>query len=126
ALPSNNYLRKPVGAGGLKGQTIRVTGMYVGDDRARFTLTRFKVNCCAADAIPVNAIIMINLESQQKFQLDPVKYKNKWVTVTGRLDFLYVRAKNDWITTVVLFPDESTPLSKLIEIVPQPANPYVN
>jgi hypothetical protein len=111
---------------GLKGQTIRVTGMYVGDDPARFTLQRVKVNCCAADGVPVNAVIVISPEAQKKYQLDPAKYKNKWVTVTGRLFFLYFRAKNEYLTTVVLFPDEKAPLSQLVEVVPQPANPYVN
>jgi hypothetical protein len=111
---------------GMKGETIRVTGKYVGNDAARFTLQRVKVNCCAADGVPVNAIITIAPEAQKKFQLDPAQYQNKWVTVTGRLFFLYLRAKNEYLTTVVLFPDESTPLSKLVEVVPQPANPYVN
>jgi hypothetical protein len=111
----------------LTGQTVRVTGMYVGDDTSRFTLRRVKVNCCAADAVPVNAVIAINPAAQKKnFQLEPAHYQNKWVTVTGRLYFLYNRAKNEYLTTVLLFPDESTPLSQLVEIVPQPADPYVN
>src|SRR4051794_14893756 len=72
----------PVAREEFDGKQISLIGKYQGDDPKRFTLTRFKLNCCAADAIQLNAVILI--DSNPKIQgLDPKKLKNKWVQVTG-------------------------------------------
>ncbi len=47
-----------------EGKTITLTGQYSGNDPKRFTLVRFKIACCAADAVPLNAVIMVDDKSR--------------------------------------------------------------
>jgi hypothetical protein len=110
----------------LTGQMIRVTGMYVGEDPARFALVRYKVTCCAADALASYVVVRINPSDQEEFQLEPARYQNKWVTVTGRLQFVYRFVSNEYMPVLTLFPDEKTPLDQLVKIVPAPVYPYVD
>src|SRR5262249_29174330 len=69
-----------------EGKIVRLTGKYVGDDNRQFTLVRYKINCCAADAVPLNAVIMIDPKSNAKLPLS--KLRNQWVQVTGQVQFL--------------------------------------
>src|SRR5262249_40887982 len=88
----------------LTGMRVRVTGMYVGEDTTRFTLMRYSVTCCAADAVPANVVVSIDPAARPLHALDPNKYRNKWVTVTGRLEFVFRRARNDYLPVLVLSP----------------------
>ena len=108
----------------LTGQTIRLTGKYVGDDPSEFSLVRHKVGCCPADAIQVAVKIVINSRVRDQYQLDPAPYQHRWVAVTGRLFF--VRVNDEFHSLVLLWPDENTPPSKLVEIIPPDPNPYVD
>jgi hypothetical protein len=116
--------RNPDARRELTGQTIRLTGQYVGDDPSQFSLVRYKVGCCPADAIPVPVKIAINPQVRHQFQLDPEPYQHRWVAVTGRLFF--VRVNNEFHSQVLLWPDENTPPFKLIEIIPRDPYPYVD
>jgi hypothetical protein len=109
----------------LTGQTVYVTGQYVGDDPAEFSLVRYKQTCCTADAIQVGIKIVINPQVRQQYQLDPAPYKHHWVRVTGRLFFTYNRGTNEFRPRVLLCPDENTPPSKLVEFIPPDPNPWV-
>jgi hypothetical protein len=113
----------------LEGRLINVTGKYAknknGDPAAVFQLVRFQINCCAADAIPLNAIILINPPDQAKFKMDPAQYKEKWVSVTGRVHF-QPQPNGEYLTAIYLYPSESVPLSNLVEIVPPDPNPYAS
>lgn len=103
----------------LAGRLISVTGKYMGSDPAHFTLVRFKINCCAADAIPLNAVIMVNPPDQKKYKLDPAQYNGQWVTVTGRL-FFVPQQNGEYRTVVILEPSEEKPLSGLVDKLPGP------
>jgi hypothetical protein len=111
---------------GLEGGLVNLWGRYNGDDPYRFTLVRYKLNCCAADALPLKAIIMIRPELQKKnYKLDPSQYreeKDKWVSVTGRLYFF--ADKKEYIPVIILEPDEQHPLSDLIKKTDPDPNPY--
>ena len=109
---------------GLEGTKISVTGMFVGDDPHRFTLVRYKINCCAADALPLNAIIMINPADQAKYKLNPAEYQRKWVSVEGYVHFLR-RSNNEYLTAVFVHPSEK-PLTELVKVVPADPNPWAN
>ena len=63
-----------------EGKTITLTGQYAGNDSKRFTLVRYKIACCAADAVKLNAVIMVDPNSTEK--VDPDMYRNQWVEVT--------------------------------------------
>jgi hypothetical protein len=107
-----------------EGKTVSLTGQYKGHDPKRFTLVRYKIACCAADAVPLNAVIMVDAASGE--QIDPDKYRNKWLEVTGRIHFLQKPGSNEYITALVLYPTKEEPLSNLVKITPPPSTPWVN
>ncbi len=107
-----------------EGKTIRLTGRFVGEDDKRFTLIRYKINCCAADAVPLNSVIMVNPKITERIPLQ--KLRNQWVQVTGKVQFLKKIGKEEHVSSLILTPAEGKTLDSLIEIVPPDANPYVN
>jgi len=111
------------------GKTVRLTGQFVGIDDKSFSLTRYKLNCCAADAIALNSVILVDyshLKGAKYPKLEPLKYRNKWVQVTGTVQFLKRRNSNDYVTALIVTPTEEKRLSELIMPVQQPPNPYVD
>lgn len=107
-----------------EGKTVRLTGRFVGDDDKRFTLIRYKINCCAADAVPLNSVIMVDPKISERIPLQ--KLRNQWVQVTGKVQFLKKIGKEEHVSSLILTPAEGKTLDSLIEIVPPDANPYVN
>ncbi len=107
-----------------EGKTVTLTGQYKGYDPRRFTLVRFKIACCAADAVPLDAVIMVNDKSSDK--VDPDIYRNKWVQVTGRIHFFQKPGGNEFVTALILYPTEDEPITKLVKIIPPPSTPWVN
>lgn len=108
-----------------EGKTVRLIGKYVGEEEKRFSLIRFKINCCAADAVPLNAVMMVDPNSTEK--LSWKKYANKWVQVTGRVHFLKRKDNEQYMTALVLYPDAEHKLNDdLVKVVPQDSNPYAN
>jgi hypothetical protein len=65
----------------LEGQSGKLTGMFspLKNDK-EFTLFRVKMNCCAADAIPVGVRIL-SLENITQFKAQD------WVEVEGQIQF---------------------------------------
>lgn len=108
-----------------EGKTVRLIGKYVGEEDKRFSLIRFKINCCAADAVPLNAVMMVDPNSPEKLAWK--KYANKWVQVTGRVHFLKRKDNEQYMTALVLYPDAEHKLNDdLVKVVPQDSNPYAN
>jgi uncharacterized membrane protein YcgQ (UPF0703/DUF1980 family) len=108
-----------------EGKTVRLTGKYVGDDSSKFTLVRYKINCCAADAVPLNAVIMIDPKS--KVQLPLNKLRNQWVQVTGQVQFLQRRDNGTYVPALILDPTPEQPLlDKLIKVLPRIDNPFLS
>ncbi len=107
-----------------EGKTIRLTGRFVGDDDKRFTLIRYKINCCAADAVPLNSIIMVDPKYPERLPLQ--KLRNQWVEVTGKVQFLKKLGKEEYVSSLILHPEEGKTLDSIIKVVPPDANPYVN
>jgi hypothetical protein len=109
-----------------EGKTYKLKGQFApsGND-SMFTLVRFKINCCAADAVPVPAVIMIDPSSKEK--LDVAAYQGKWVEVTGQVQFRTRKlgGREEWVTVVVVRPDEKHPLSKLIEPTEPDRSPFI-
>lgn len=106
-----------------EGKTIHLIGQYLKIDDKRFTLVRYKMNCCATDALPLKAVIFVDSKDAK---LNPEQYRNKWVEVKGRLEFQHRLGTNLFVPVLVVAPTTEEPLSKLVEIVPQPANPFLN
>jgi uncharacterized repeat protein (TIGR03943 family) len=65
-------------AGGtLDGVAIRLVGFVVpGDEPGTLLLTRFRIACCAADAVPIQVLV--------RGVSDPLPRSDDWVAVVGR------------------------------------------
>jgi hypothetical protein len=108
----------------LAGTTVRLTGQYKGDRPDRFTLVRFKINCCAADSIPLKAVIMVDPKAGN-FPINPDTYRNHWVQITGRLEFSKDTTTNDIIPVILLTPKKADD-QDVVKMVPPDSNPWVN
>jgi hypothetical protein len=106
-----------------EGKTVALTGQYDGRDPKRFTLVRFKIACCGADAVRLNSVIMVDPKSSAT--VDPDSYRNKWVEVKGRIKFFQKPGTNEFITGLMLYPTKDEPITQFVKIIPQPATPYV-
>jgi hypothetical protein len=76
-----------------KGKRVKVTGQFApspASDRI-FSLVRFRIRCCAADAIQLN-VPMISKESVSDIKTD------QWVEVTGRISFQ--QGRNGYLTVL--------------------------
>jgi hypothetical protein len=92
--------------GKLKGQFVQ------GSDGRRFTLTRFKINCCAADAIPIRVVIIAP---------EPVQgiKAMQWVEVTGQIQFFKRPDREEYVPALM-------PASLAdIRVVEPDLNPYI-
>ncbi|HJT77315.1 MAG TPA: hypothetical protein VJ739_08965 [Gemmataceae bacterium] len=105
-----------------EGSTVRLKGAFqsAGSDR-NFSLVRMKITCCAADAIPLPVVIMIDPKSKE--HINPASYQGKWVEVTGQVQFRTQtrHGQQEPVTVVLIRPDEDHPLKDLIALV-QPDN----
>jgi hypothetical protein len=111
------------------GKSVKLVGKYAGSEDKRFSLTRYVIGCCIADAVPINAVIMVAPNAKER--LDWRKLNGKWVEVTGQVQFLTRPAASDpstaeYVAAVVIFPKPGKPLKDLVKVVSAPANPYVN
>jgi uncharacterized membrane protein YcgQ (UPF0703/DUF1980 family) len=107
-----------------EGKTIRLLGKYVAQDSDHFTLVRYTMNCCAADAIPLKALTILD-RSKSKEPLDSNRLNNKWVEVTGQVQFLKMRDGSSFVPAIIIQPTDTTKLTQLVKAVPPPPNPFV-
>ncbi len=105
-----------------EGKTIRLTGQYVGFDQTTCSLRRYKISCCAADAVPLDAVIKVDPNSAAR--LDNDRLRGQWVRVTGQVHF-FPRNNGEYKTAIILYPTSDQPLDKLIEVVPPDPNPFL-
>jgi hypothetical protein len=83
-----------------EGKIVRLVGQYApGDTDRTFTLVRFKITCCAADAQPLNVMIMLDPQSPEN--LSHVKAL-EWVKVTGRLTFRKRKDRDEYVTVLIV------------------------
>src|SRR5262249_55572714 len=69
-----------------QGKTYTIKGQFApsGNDRI-FSLVRYKIRCCAADAVPLSAFILVDPESQER--LNQAALAGQWVAVKGQVQF---------------------------------------
>ncbi len=109
----------------LEGKTVRLVGKYVAQDSKHFTLVRYTMNCCAADAIPLKALTVLDDSKSPKDVLDSNRLNNKWVEVTGQVQFLKMRDGSSFVPAIIIQPTPERKLTQLVKVVPAPANPFV-
>jgi hypothetical protein len=109
----------------------QITGMVVpsaSSDRW-FTLQRLKIRCCAADAVPLNAVVIIDdsqirdLPPEQR-TLNFQALNRKWVEVTGQIAFQQ-HGPSGWVALLIVRPTQELPLTKLIRQIPPDPDPYL-
>jgi hypothetical protein len=84
----------------FEGRTVRLVGQYApGNDDRTFGLVRFKMTCCAADAIQLNVVIM--LDPNCKENLTGLN-RNDWLQVTGRVQFRKRRDRDEYVTVLIV------------------------
>jgi hypothetical protein len=106
------------------GKRVRLTGRFFSDDPRFFRLIRYRIQCCAADAVPLNVTMMVDPKCKER--LDIVKYNGKWVEVSGYVHFLYRPDTDEYRTAVILRPGDNGSLDTQIQEIPPPADPYVS
>lgn len=100
----------PEARGLYEGKTVQLVGKFAGDHDKRFTLIRYKMNCCAADAVPLNAAIMVDPQSPAR--LDYRHWSGKWVEVNGEVRFLQSRDGKSYLAALILRAQDSDELNK--------------
>ncbi len=110
-----------------EGKLATLEGMFVASpDRNSFQITRYKMNCCAADALPIQAIIMVD-HNWTGEPLDVKARDKKWVRVKGRIYFFRKpNSVNEFVSALIVVPDEHNPPNKLMPVIKQPGNPYAD
>jgi len=80
------------------GKTVRLKGQLWQFDNQTFTLFRLKINCCAADAIPLKVRIL---------SPDPIQgfEQREWVAVSGVVRFAKAKDRDEYIPVIDLLPD---------------------
>jgi hypothetical protein len=109
-LATNPYKRED-----FRGKKVQVEGQFVpfkGTDRV-FNLSRYKIGCCAADAVQLNVPIVCR-ESLSEFQMQD------WVRVTGRVEFWEQPNRPGVYQTVVIVNRKAN----VVKTRPD-SNPYV-
>jgi hypothetical protein len=100
-----------------EGKTGKIVGQFVPTDSNRlFSLTRFKMTCCAADAIPLNVVIMLDPQSQENISGMTAL---QWVEVTGRIEFRKRMDRDEYAAVLVV------PSLKAVQTVPPDPNPFI-
>ncbi len=77
-----------------KGKAVRVRGQYAPQSDRAFALVRFRIQCCAGDAIQVSVPVVA------KESIVNIK-RSAWVEVVGRIDFRQL-AKGGFETRVIV------------------------
>ncbi len=113
----------PDGRKFYEGKTIRLKGEFLPGNDHLFSLVRYKINCCAADRVPLNAVIMVDPKSGQTV---PPGLDGKWLEVEGQLQFQQRPDRPDvWMTLVVVRPTSERPISELIKVARPDASYYL-
>ncbi len=103
-----------------EGRTAQVSGeVTVNADSRHFGLVRYKINCCVADAVPLNLVVEVPADSVagKNFNAQSLRGK-KWVDVTGIIQFRTLRGTDEYVTVLVVD-------AKDLRGIDKPSNPFV-
>lgn len=99
-----------------QGRIVRLKGQYKPSNNERvFSLVRYKITCCAADATVLNLVIMLDPQAPS---LPKIK-ADQWVEVTGQIEFRKRKDRDEYVTVL------KVALPKDIQEVEPDANPYL-
>ena len=104
------------------GKQVRLSGRYAAIAENRFTLVRYKINCCAADATPLRAVIIVTPTPGQTLNVN--KVRGQWVSVTGRIHFIK-KGNGSFDPALIVTPSSSQPIDELVKVIPVDPHPYI-
>jgi hypothetical protein len=103
-----------------EGRTAQVIGQAdVNTDSRRFGLVRYKVSCCVADRIPLKMVVEVRDDSDRGKRFNAQTLKNKWVNVTGIVQFRTLRGTEEYVTVLSVDAKDLEVLAKT------PPDPFV-
>lgn len=110
-----------------EGGRVTLEGVFVPHNGGKsFGLVRYKMNCCAADSIPLSAVTMMDPKAVPEDEKLPEGLSGKWVRVTGIVQF---RQRADrpgaFVTVVYISPEKGQTVKDLLVPISQPANPFL-
>jgi uncharacterized membrane protein YraQ (UPF0718 family) len=88
-----------------------------------FTLVRFRMNCCAADAVPLKVLILVDPDIKKSLPSGRELHK-QWVQVRGRVKFVKDQ-RGVLVPALILERSDKVGPDKLLEVVPADPNPYI-
>jgi hypothetical protein len=99
-----------------EGQSGRLVGQFNPSRETDkvFSLVRFKITCCAADAVPLKVAIV---SPEPVLEVQPLQ----WVEVTGQIQFRKLRDKEEYLPVLQLKSKE-----QIESLSKPPANPYLS
>jgi hypothetical protein len=101
------------------GRTALVVGQVApSGDRNHFTLIRYRMACCAADATPLKMIVEVNTDDEAGKTFNARTIQSKWVEIQGVIQFRKLLNDEGYITILQIKAAD-------IKQVPQPASPFV-
>jgi hypothetical protein len=101
------------------GRTALVVGQVApSGDRSRFTLIRYRMACCAADATPLKMIVEVGNDDEAGKTFNARTIQSKWVEIQGVIQFRKLLNDEGYITILQIKAAE-------IKQVGQPASPFV-
>jgi uncharacterized membrane protein YcgQ (UPF0703/DUF1980 family) len=100
-----------------KGLTVRVLGQFAPNNNRQFTLARYRIQCCGADAVQVSLPMVLNRGTLDEIPSHP--QHNDWVQVTGRIDFREQPGRAGKVTVLVV------PRPRYIEKSQPDTDPYI-
>ncbi len=112
ALAYNPLLQKD-----WQGKAVRVLGQFAPGNNRQFTLARFRMQCCGADAVQVNLPVVLAHGTLDDVPSRP--QKNDWVAVKGRVDFRKMAGRAGEVTVLVV------PRPRYIQKSPPDPDPYI-
>jgi hypothetical protein len=103
-----------------EGRTAQVIGQATNIDTRRFGLVRYKIACCAADAVPLKMVIFVPATTPEGKVFDgKSQLPGKWVDVTGVIQFRKLRDSDEYVTVLEAQAQNVKVQSKA------PENPFV-
>jgi hypothetical protein len=92
---------------GYTGQKATIKGKVRPVSVREFQLYKLKITCCSADAIPLQARIVLNTKSDSEARAAAGKFATDGeYEVTGRIQFAQEKSGGDFITVLVIDPKD--------------------
>jgi hypothetical protein len=96
-----------------EGRTAQLMGQANKPETRRFGLVRYKISCCAADAVPLNVIVSVPATTPEGKTFDAkTKVAGKWVEVTGVIQFRKLQGSDEYVTVLEVSAKDVIVLAK--------------